>query len=215
MAYSLLVNDVVQVRTKARLFGQVIRTVVHYRVSSVSAQNNAETELNALITGVTGPGLGWFLQLLDCQVAAVHYEEIAAQVVYVTRRPPVVQITNLSGTAAGVASAANIAAVLLKKTEIATARKLKNGVGGTGGMHIAGVPNTETVDGMLTLGYTTGKMALLCNRLMGNITTAANTTFVPCLWHPKGQQFHSNDLTNVVPKNEVRIMHRRTIPLGE
>lgn len=214
MAYTIAQNDVIQIRTRATLFGQTVRSIFTYRCDTASTLNGGIQALVDFLTAFKGVA-GVYSVMRAAQGVSIQYNQLVAQVVYPTRRALVQQQVADTGTNASDTNTANIAAVIGKFTDLATPRKLKAGTGGTALLHLPAIPANALIAGNLSNGYVGGALVGLALAMSFALTAADGCKVVPCIWHRNAANTHTTDITNITPNTTTRTMRRRTLGVGE
>lgn len=206
----LAINDVVQVSFRGTLFGQKMLTILHYSVNVVGT-GTVESQLQELANALTIDNAG--VNLVTDYLAAIgpsfSLDTIRCQRVDPTRSVYQVSTANLNGTFATDCTTANIAASLLKRTATPGRR-------GLGRVQLPGVPAAAYTGGNLTNAYLTTELSNLCQDLMAGLTTPVSAVSMqPCIFNPGAAGSHFSPIVTVTPQETVRVMHRRTLFVGE
>lgn len=214
MAYSLAVNDVVQVRLRGLLFNQTIRVVVNYRVGFAPPGLDGPTEIGSLLTFLTVAGW-WVTEYMNQTTSDLTVNQLVGQRVYPVRQAMVVKPLALNGGLAPPSVSANTGATFIKYTDVSTARKMKLAIGGIGYQHMCGFPEVNRQGSSWNPFFVTGGLTTLGNKLNLPVVTAATTQFVPTIWHKNSSSTRTTDVVTIIPQATVRTERRRTVGVGE
>lgn len=208
----ILVNDICEVTYKGTLCGQTILTVMHYRFDSGLLQGltDAMDDLSSWLQDLTHQ----VPQYLATACSNYRMDQLVLQIIKSVRYARFAYTIDSPGLQATEALTADLAAYIEFSTPFATARKLKNQRGFTGGIHFAPVPSEFEVNGLLTDGYRTGALDDLGAKLIDTIETTAGNVWVPVLYHKSGDPPPYTDISRYNVKKEVRVMRRRTVGRG-
>lgn len=212
MAYSINQNDIVEITFGGTIFLQKTMTVLHYRVVTAPAVNEAWDQLNSLCVDLKTALL--YTNYLNLLSSNWHATEIRAQVVAPNRRPVVVVSAAFDGLNTFGSLTANASGVITKRTDVITHRTAPTKAGGVGSIHVPALPPDWMDDGMLTTGcqiaFATWVPNLLATRSIGT-----GGLMAPCLWHRQaGSPRLSDDVVAMQVQDEVRTMRRRTVGRG-
>lgn len=213
MAYTLAVDTLVELTSVAYQNSQVIESIFHYRVTTAGVLNQAVEELQALVAQVQGVG-GLIATLAAAQSSTVLYQIVRAQAIKPIRYAAVGASSTLVGARAGAAAPQNVAAVLTKYTELATARKAKTGKGQIGSLHVAGLLQADISQGLVTAPVREGVLADLADAMMVGITIPGGAILTPVIWHRTVAGTSTDNIVGVIPQVTARVMRRRTVGLG-
>lgn len=204
------VGDVFQVATKADLYDQKIRTVLHYKLIEVGPGIDADrwALYNTLYTQLMLTG-GLLQKLLNCQTDEVDYETVRIQQVFPVRRVFREYAHLFPGGLSGEqAVPANVAIGIIKRTG-------RVGRLGHGTMHIAGCPISWLAESSWIISELTPVTAF-ANEMVEEIAGAGGEyRFAPCLAPAQGSNITPALLTGAAVQTEVRTMYRRTKGIGE
>jgi hypothetical protein len=155
-----------------------------------------------------------FSSYLACVSNDTQYGELRVQVVAPERRPVVVKPLAQSGGAVGAANTANVSALIVKRTDVVTKRKLKLKRGGVGNVHIPGVPANAYALGKVLVGYK-AVLNTFADKVILSQAIGGTGVLFPCLWHRTNANPNSFDvLVQANAQDTVRVERRRTVGLG-
>lgn len=188
--------------------------VFHYRVVTVDSSPDYFFNMDAFLDDIH---LGVFKTSFLAAVPSEYtLDNIFGQKVSPTRQ--VFRYVAEGATGSGGASnpTQNVNAVITKQT--ARVSNHTTGIitnrGGTGEVHLPGIPDAMAAGGVITAPYAI-TLDALAGDMLSNVTWGTTGEAVPCLWHRKYQpQPSSDDLIGATPKVEVRVMRRRTVGRG-
>jgi len=203
----LATNDVVQVTFFGTLFSQRIMTVLNYVVTQPAVGTSIAQDLDDIVTTFGNPATATLPlnKLLACQGPEVVQDYVRAQQIY-TARSVYDQLAIASpGTHADSTKTANVAASVTKKSLLA-------GRHGIGRVQVAGVPDSQLVAGKLNGAYLT-LLQTFGDTLIGEKTMAGGALKLKCVI-TRASGAVASAVSQTVPQDTVRTMHRRTVGLG-
>jgi len=209
-----VVGDVWQVSFRGEYNAQRIILTHTYRVAALTGiipdALAAQTILDAVRGGVGGNDL-IESKYLACLPAQYELLSIRAQNVKPNRRVYHEVVRNQPGTHAEVGETGNVAAVITLRTAFAGRSQVSN-------RHIGPIPSTGTVQvlGALTGAYKTLLGTLATALLQSWANLVPDITFEPVILHPIDLVPPVTDkVTTAIIGEQVRVMRRRTLRIGE
>lgn len=213
-AYSLAVNDIIQMRLRGLLYGQVIRVVVNYRIGTAFVGNDGPVVINDLMNQFKA--VGAFVPAYMAQATSdLTMDQLVGQRVDPVRQAQVVQGLAINGGQAPPALAANTGLTLIKYTNLATQRKLKLGIGGIGYQHLCGLPEAVRTGSKWNPFFLAAGATDIANKLNLPLVTAGGVIAVPTLWHRTAVGAPPTDTVQILPQASIRTERRRTVGVGE
>lgn len=212
-AYQLAIGDIVQLRTRGTLYGQIVRSVSCYRVTVAPAVPGPQ-ELTDAITQFIKPG-SWFAGWIAAAAPDLHIDTVYAQRVAPVRQAQAVTAVDITGTGGGTSVPPNTAISFTKYTDTATRRKDKLNIGGIGYLHLPGMGIDQLNGGFWKIGLLLSMKTNIADKLNVQLMTPLGTIMVPTLWHRKAVGLSSTDVINGVVQSTVRTQRRRTVGVGE
>lgn len=209
MAYSIVLNDLIEVRIMQRISGQTVMNVLHYQVDQEGGTpvTNGYGWLQQLALWVANDADGVVDNMRERTCTAVQYTGVYAQKIRPTRyRAAYAPLTLTGDIPDEPISTQNQARVFSKLTELAVR-------GGTGSFHLAGFPATDIENGEFTPAVLLGDGQLV-NALEASITPVIGQARVrPVVWSGRPTSV-MKPILDVEPQRTARVMRRRTVGLG-
>lgn len=205
---AIVINDVIRVTYWQRLFSQRVLTVLHMRCTTAPGAGTddftALNNLSQVLAAPTDPLMSKWRALVAPDLL---FDEVRSQKVYPSRSVYGSSAMGYTGTFAGTANTANIAASIEKRSSVPGRR-------GIGRVQMAGVPTVALVSGSFTSAYLTAVRTAWLEMLIAVASPVDGAVYQTCLWGGL-QTGPSTDLIDVQAKDTVRTMHRRTVRVGE
>lgn len=212
MPYPITTNDTIRVQVYSLVAQQICINTMDYDPTTLVGNPEGPTFLTQTIDAIFSPG-AWGMDLRGCMGSNTVISYATAQVIAPTRRALVRRSLNLTGMHNNECHTANISCVVTKRTELATARKQKLGIGGVGSFHIAGIPLDTFTDSVFTAVYLAGPVTDFMNKL-DNFIVVGGTVLQPVLFGRNSVNQVRTPITSVAAEPTVRVMRRRTVGLG-
>lgn len=208
----LAAGDVIAVSFRGTLFGTRILNILHY-VVNVPGTGTPEAQLQQVCDNIqAGAGAPNTLKNSFLNMIAVDYTltEIRAQRVYPTRTVYKQAVSGDVGQyVPATCTAPNVAISMLKQTNTP-------GRMGIGRIQLGGVPSDAYVSGVLDPATTGANFLVLKADILSNFTTSTTLmTMNPCLFNPTAVGDKFSLLTGLILEDTIRVMHRRTLRVGE
>lgn len=206
MAYALNPGDIVELSYRGTLFNQVVMNVFHFKFIGLIPIVAGAAAMDYLITYMQGVNR---LQqrLLECMCPEAQYTAIRAQVVWPTRRVYTEVQVALPGTFAGICTASNVSAVVLKQPDQA-------GRGRTGMVHVVGTPAAQQVDGLWQIGYLGALLTLAAEMDDPAEFQVGGNDAMPVIWS-RVQPASPSQIIGGRANPYVRVQRRRTVGVGQ
>lgn len=205
MAYTVGVNDIVEVTFKGVLFNQQCMNVRHYKVTTIGAVTDGATLLSS-INDALQVGGGLDEAFANVQSSLVIQRKIRLQWIFTQRyRAREFDSITTEGQDNNDCKTANVAASI----ELAAEEADRHGIGR---QQIYGIASSRILDGRPVAAYLT-LLGALATALVGNIITADGVTLVPVILNRGGPNL-SYVVRQAGPKNEIRAQRSRVIGLG-
>lgn len=198
------VDQVLEVRCNANLYGQRCMTILHYACTAGIAADWADF-VTAFHTKFTDPVLGFATVFQGAVSDDMTGSHIDYQIIRPTRFYYIRKAWSFTGAIVDSALPPGNSVAITKKGSIA-------GIGRAGHVLYAGLPVGEVANGMLQLLYQTGPADLLADTLP-IIHTAESMTFTPIISIEKiGGEW--NKVIDAQVEATVRTMSRRVVGRG-
>lgn len=206
MPWDLVTEDIVEVTMDGEYQGSKIMNVWHYYVNVTGESTDYFAALGAFLTqwvaGVWSPVGGLQERMVDTYTL----NRVRAQVVGPDRKPYADLAVNQTGGGDVIGVPSNV-------TMVQNIRSDKVGKGTSGGKHLTALPLEWLEGAYWGAGFVTNVQAALQNALDGFATVAPAVIYTPCLF--ERETGNAYDIIGSNTSNQVRIMHRRTVHLGE
>lgn len=207
---NVAVGDIFQCQLVSELYGQTLRTVLHYRVAEAPT---AATDRYAFYDVIASK--------LDTEIAGNAFSRIVAiqsqdvltrytqfQVVRPSRLVFKRNLLSGTGAAAETPGALNSAGYILKKTSFA-------GRNAIGSVHVGGIPTTHIAQGKWDVD-TQDSLADIATSIRAELfDEGLGYQLIPCLAPHVGALTLPFYVTDAIASVEVRTMRRRTLRVGE
>lgn len=206
------VNGIFEVSIRSRLHQQRVLNVLHYQVETASAITNpvveAERVANLFISAPTNNVITEYLRATSVDFAI---EDVRAQAIDPVRhRFATVSVQQFGINLGAATEMQNVSTVLTKQADRA-------GRHFVGSFHMAGMPRTAVVGGIVSVAYRTTFMDPLALAVKSALVdTISGGEYVPVIYH-RGTLpgLVASEITQMVPQTTWRTMRRRTVGLGE
>ncbi len=214
MPLNWLSSDILELKVNGSLFGQKMINVFHYRLVNLPTDPDYFNTLTAFLSGMsTASFKSTFLACCPSDYTLVN---MTAQRVSPERDVYEIQYFLVPGTGAAANPAQDANAVITKQTDHVgqhVAGVITN-KGGTGSVHMPGIPSTAGAAGLITAGYST-TLDVFGAAMIAPYSPISGGDWQPCIWHRKDTpQPSSHDLRTFTTQQEIRIMRRRTVGQG-
>jgi len=210
----IAVNDIIELKLAGHLFGQQMLNVFHYRASTTGLDNTYYASIDSFVTAWNAsPMRGSFLA---CAPNEYTFDNIFCQRVSPSRDVYRFLGTGANGTGGAANPAVEANACITKRTGHVNNHTagVHTNVGGTGAVHLPGIPSSGASAGLITPAYSI-TLDLFALDVKSSVIDANTRTWIPCLWHRNNTpQPSSDDLIDAVTKVEVRVLTRRTVGRG-
>lgn len=197
-----------------QIFSQRIMLTTHYKITAVNPDVEPSDVRSAMLVEVCAGGGGDLIEsdYLACLPPSYTLNRVVAQPIYPIRLVYEDAVRNVAGTHASDTEASNQAAVITLQTEYAGRSQVSN-------KHIGPIPQAATVqaNGELVAAYKT-LLTTLGDSLTSFIVVAGlGLTMIPVIYHPNftPPDTASDPIAEFYVHDEIRVMRRRTVRLGE
>jgi len=203
MAYSVPIGGILEVVVFATQFNERVMNTYHWR-TGVANLTDGEAAAGTFVSGMVSADL--MVDYANAVASTVDDMQISAQWIYPTRRPKIVYPTTYAGAVEEPALPSNVSMVFSRSSEVAVR-------GGTGSVHLFGVPRTFVEANVLT---TAGTTALAEVSQWGEYaaTITGGTTMTPIILKRLDPGL-STPVSAITPRDSIRTMRRRGVRLGE
>lgn len=205
MAYQVAQGAILEATVRGLLFEQTCMNVFHYRVKSISANNDGVTNMDAFNTAFIAGG-GVYDSLIQCMSVSVTQLRVRLQWIAPTRYRAKEYTPGEDGGQDGVLCELPFASA---SVELAGEIADRHGVGRKS---VFGLPTSAYNDGRPTPTYFTslGTFATACAQ---PITTSTNAVLEPIIFN-RDNIPDSRLIIQAGPKNEIRTQRTRVIGRG-
>jgi len=203
MAYAVPIGGILELVVFATQYNERVMNTYHWR-TSVANLTDGETAAGTFVSDMLTAD--FMTDYQNAVVSSITDLQISAQWIYPTRRPKIVYPTTYAGAVAEEGLPSNVSMVFSRSSEIAVR-------GGTGSVHLFGVPRTFVEENTLT---TAGTTALAEVSQWGEYSAVitGGTVMTPIILKRVDPGL-STPVSAITPRDTIRTMRRRGVRLGE
>lgn len=202
----LPVGTIWQVGIESLVSGQRCLNILHYRTTAESTITGIADEAESVAAEMNKVN-GVIPKMLACMHTSATIVRVSAQAIRNTRYARQFVEVDEDGSIGTGSVTPNVSAVITKRTTF-------SGRWAVGSFHLAGIPSSQIVNGLLDSGYKTLVSEIASEILAPLDPTVGGGEYEPILLHPLGQHGGYTALTQADVQDTVRVMRRRTVGLG-